>query len=159
MKIAYAKIISPTVISLSVPRSAVIDGELVVGTLPRDYLASIGWFPLNDTPRPEPEEGYQYERSYERQGDEIVAIWTKVQNPPPPPRTWTPLSIKRACAERWPALREALQEADIYEDFIMAKELREDDDAFRQGYDWAVETYGKETVDKVLADAYSGGLE
>ena len=152
----YAKILSATVISLNVPKSAIIDGALVVGTLPRDYLASIGWFPLVETPMPAPEEGYHYERSYELKGDEIMTIWTKVENPPPPPRTWTPLSIKRACRERWNALRDALQEADIYEDFIMAEELREDDEAFQRGYAWAVETYGQEVVDEVLDEAYKG---
>ncbi|MBR6734090.1 MAG: hypothetical protein IKL96_06795 [Kiritimatiellae bacterium] len=73
--------------------------------------------------------------------------------PKPPPRRWTPLSIKRACGDRWPAVRAALQAADIYEDFVMARELREDDAAFARGYAWAVGQYGAQTVDAVLAAA------
>ena len=69
--------------------------------------------------------------------------------------SWTPLSIKRACGERWPEVRAALEASDIYEDFVMAQELREDDEAFKTGYAWAVARYGKATVDAVLAAAES----
>lgn len=69
------------------------------------------------------------------------------------PRTWTPLAIKRACGDRWPAVRAALQAADIYEDFVMAQELRADDPAFRRGYEWACATYGTNMVDAVLEAA------
>ena len=68
-------------------------------------------------------------------------------------RSWTPLAIKRACGERWPEVKAALQSADIYEDFIMAQELREDDAAFAQGRAWAEAQYGAETVAAVLAAA------
>lgn len=155
----YAKLLSPTSVSFAVPKSAKIDGKMVMGTLPKDYLNSIGFYEFVEVPMPEPEEGYHYELRYEQQFDIIVEVWTKVVNPEPPPapvRCWTPLSIKRACKERWGALRDALQEADIYEDFIMAEELREDDEAFRRGYAWAVETYGQEVVDKVLDKAFKG---
>ncbi len=73
--------------------------------------------------------------------------------PKPPPRKWTPLSIKRACGDRWPTVKSALVAADIYEDFVMAQELREDDVAFKRGYMWAVSQYGAQTVDAVLAAA------
>jgi hypothetical protein len=82
--------------------------------------------------------------------------WAYDDAPPPPPRVWTPLSIKRACGERWSAVRAALEAAGIYEDFVMAQELREDDSAFQMGYQWAVTQYGKETVDAVLAAAEGG---
>jgi hypothetical protein len=76
-----------------------------------------------------------------------------IMAPRPPPRRWTPLSIKRACGDRWPTVKSALVAADIYEDFIMARELREDDAAFALGYAWAVGHYGAQTVDAVLAAA------
>ena len=72
-------------------------------------------------------------------------------------RSWTPLAIKRACGERWPEVKTALQAADIYEDFIMAQELREDDPAFLQGRAWAEAQYGAETVEAVLAAAGASG--
>lgn len=68
-------------------------------------------------------------------------------------RTWTPLSIKRACGEKWPVVKAALVDADLYEDFIMAQELREDDAAFQQGLAWAKAAYGEEVVEAVLSAA------
>ena len=68
-------------------------------------------------------------------------------------RTWSPLSIKRACGDRWPTVKAALVEADIYEDFIMAQELREDDPAFITGIAWAKSVYGEEAVEAVLTAA------
>ena len=74
----------------------------------------------------------------------------------PAPRTWTPLSIKRACGARWPAVKAALQDADIYEDFIMAEELREGDEAFERGRSRAIAQYGEEVVEGVLQAAMEG---
>lgn len=71
-------------------------------------------------------------------------------------RTWTPLSIKRACGDKWDAVKAALEQAKIYEDFIMAQELREDDEAFVKGITWAKQTYGEEAVEEVLEAAYEG---
>lgn len=68
-------------------------------------------------------------------------------------RTWTPLSIKRACGNKWTAVKEALMSVDIYEDFVMAQELREDDEAFQKGITWAKNTYGEEAVEAVLSAA------
>lgn len=70
-----------------------------------------------------------------------------------PVRTWTPLAIKRACGERWPAVKAALEAAGIYEDFVMAQELLENDPAFMQGVAWARQEYGDAAVDAVLDDA------
>lgn len=67
-----------------------------------------------------------------------------------PVRSWTPLAIKRACGDRWPALKAALEAAGIFEDFLMAQELLEDDPAFMQGVAWARQEYGDAAVDAVL---------
>lgn len=72
-----------------------------------------------------------------------------------PVRSWTPLSIKRACGSRWPEVKAALEAAGIYEDFIMAQVLKEGDDAFLRGITWARQTYGDQTVDAVLDAAYN----
>lgn len=42
----YAKIINEYTIDLDVPKKAVIDGSLVTGELPGDYLKSIGFYPF-----------------------------------------------------------------------------------------------------------------
>ena len=70
-------------------------------------------------------------------------------------RKWTPLSIKRACVEKWSEVKAALVAADLYEDFIMAQELREDDDDFKRGIAWACATYGEDTVETILLAASS----
>lgn len=74
----------------------------------------------------------------------------------PSVRTWTPLAIKRACGERWDEVKAALLQAGIFDEFVMAAEIREDDDAFKSGYAWAVQAYGQETVDAVLEAAEKG---
>lgn len=71
-------------------------------------------------------------------------------------RTWTPLALKRACGERWDEVKAALLQTGIFDEFVMAAEIREDDDAFKSGYAWAVQAYGQETVDAVLEAAEKG---
>ena len=71
----------------------------------------------------------------------------------PPVQTWTPLSIKRACGDKWPTVKAALEAEGISEDFVMAQELREDDPAFQQGLAWAKATYGDEAVRAILNEA------
>ena len=138
------------------PRAVRVGGAVVCNPTPAHYEAA-GYFPVVDE-RPTCEEGYHaVATGWETRDGSIHRIYDAVQDPPPPPRVWTPLSIKRACGERWATVKAALQQADIYEDFIMAQELREDDAAFLQGYNWAVAQYGAEVVDAVLAAAQEGG--
>lgn len=99
---------------------------------------------------------YAVATGWTRDGETWRRVYEVRANPPPPPRVWTPLAIKRACGDRWATVKAALQQADIYEDFIMAQELREDDAAFAQGYNWAVSEFGAEVVDAVLAAAEGG---
>ena len=137
------------------PRAVRVGGAVVCNPTPAQYEAA-GYLPVVDEP-PTCEEGYHaVATGWETRDGAIHRIYEAVQDPPPPPRVWTPLSIKRACGERWPAVRDALQTAGIYEDFIMAQELREDDAAFSQGYNWAVSEFGAEVVDAVLAAAEGG---
>lgn len=93
-----------------------------------DYNAK-GWY-KNAIEAPEPPEGMMVATTtYLLDGNEVVAQYT-YEDMPKPVREWTPLSIKRACGEKWPTVKTALQQADIYEDFIMAQVLKEDDEAF-----------------------------
>jgi hypothetical protein len=45
----YAKLITETAIDRNPPRRATIGGALVVGVLPADYLATLGYFPLDES--------------------------------------------------------------------------------------------------------------
>lgn len=99
----YARIISETRISTNPPREAVIDGAQVVGELPEAYLNSQGWYRLETTPAPEPQDGYHAEPRYAYDSDEtptrIVQSWVEVENPPPPPRVFSKLKLKMALAQ------------------------------------------------------------
>ena len=46
----HVRLISETSIDRNPPRSAVIDGAFVCGTLPEPYLNSRGWYRLVETP-------------------------------------------------------------------------------------------------------------
>lgn len=112
-----------------------------------------------DAPMPTPPEGKVVEYGGYELG-ESDKLWHKQwvldDAPPPPPRVWTPLAIKRACGERWCELRSALDALGVLDDFLLAQELREDDEAFARGRARAVETFGEEAVEAVLEEAAHG---
>ena len=128
-------------------------GQVVVGlhALTDAQRARCGWYRITPGTHPAAQSNEYWKVTGYAFGADGTATqqygrgWRKVKV-----RTWTPLAIKRACGERWPAVKAALEAADIYEDFVMAQELREDDVAFRQGYSWACATYGTNAVDRVL---------
>ena len=135
----------------------VIDGRQRLHPSP-EQAAALGAYPRNDTyyPTDDPPEGKMWQRAagYTVRDGRWCAKYEAVDIPPPPPRSWTPLSIKRACgSERWPILKSALEALGFYDEFLMAQEIREDDPSFAQGYEWAVAQFGKETVDEILASA------
>ena len=127
----YAHLISPTAISTNPPRSAVIDGAQVVGELPEPYLNSQGWYRLEETPAPEPREGYHAEPRYAYDNDEaptrIVQSWEVVQDPPPPPRVFSKLKLKGAIATAGllPAFKELLSGMEVAPGYT-AKEAFDD---------------------------------
>ena len=129
-----------------------------------DY-AQMGYLPVVETPPADPApDGYHYEprgwevhRAYDIADEDCIRrVWEIVADPPPPPRRWTPLSIKRACGEKWDEVWVALEQAGLFYDFIMATEIVETDAAFKRGYTWAVATYGEEAVEAILAAAGEG---
>jgi hypothetical protein len=131
-----------------------VDGRLVLHPTPAQ-AAQNGAYPRNDSaPAPTPPEG---KVAVPDSWDVADGAWVRTYRfEDAPPRRWTPLGVKRACGDRWPTVKSALVAADIYEDFIMARELREDDAAFALGYAWAVSQYDAQTVDAVLAAAQEG---
>ena len=132
----YAKLLSPTSISTSPPKSATIDGCLVIGRLPADYLASIGYYPLETTPEPQDVPGYHYETRYAYDDAEnptkVVQSWVSVENPPepePPPREFSKRKLYRAfkTAGIWEAVKTYMEQNDVWEDWEYATTLDEDD--------------------------------
>lgn len=129
----YARIISETKIDTNAPRSAVIDGSTVCGQLPEDYLNSIGWYRLEETPAPEPREGYHFEARYAYDSAEaptrVVRSWAEVQDPPPPPRSLSKRKLYRALGAVgiWKGAKSYMESAGCWEDWQYATTLDEDD--------------------------------
>lgn len=129
----YARIISETRIDTNAPRSAVIDGSTVCGQLPEDYLNSIGWYRLEETPAPEPRDGYHFEARYAYDSAEaptrVVRSWAEVQDPPPPPRSLSKRKLYRAlgAAGIWEGAKSYMEGAGVWEDWQFATTLDEDD--------------------------------
>jgi hypothetical protein len=129
----YAKLISETKIDTNAPRSAVIDGSTVCGQLPEDYLNSIGWYRLEETPAPEPREGYHFEPRYAYDSAEaptrVVRSWAEVQNPPPPPRSLSKVKLMRALKARslWLPVKAFIEASEDYADeWALSTTLDED---------------------------------
>ena len=162
----YAKLLSETSIDRSPPRSAVIDGAFVCGTLPRDYLATLGYYPLRETPAPAPAEGCHVEPRYALDGGEIVQSWAQVENPPPPPRTFSKIKLKGAIAEaglldEFKAMLETIEVKPGYtaaEAFADAVTLDEDHPDFKDAVALAQRELGipQELIDRILAASVAG---
>lgn len=118
----YARLISETKIDTNAPRSAVIDGSTVCGLLPEDYLNSIGWYRLEETPMPEPRDGYHFEARYAYDSAEaptrVVRSWAEVQDPPPPPRSLSKVKLMRALKARelWFPVKSFIEASEDYSD-------------------------------------------
>jgi hypothetical protein len=129
----YAKLIRETRIDTNAPRSAVIDGSTVCGQLPEDYLNSIGWYRLKETPAPEPRDGYHFEARYAYDSAEaptcVVRSWAEVQDPPPPPRSLSKRRLYRAlsAAGIWEPVKAYMESVGAWTDFDLATTLDEDD--------------------------------
>lgn len=135
----YAKLISETAIDRNPPRSAVIDGRTVCGRLPADYLATLGYYPLVETPAPPPEEGCHVEPRYACDDAEdpsaVVQSWAQVADPPPPPRVFSKMKVVLALREMgvWPQVKAWIEAQDLYDVYLAAQDFREDDPYFAQG--------------------------
>lgn len=131
----YAKLLSETSIDKNPPRSAVIDGAFVCGTLPREYLATLGYYPLVETPAPDPATGCHVEPRYALEGGEVVQSWAQVENPPPGPRVFSKLKIVSAlmAANLWDQAKAYIEGAGLYDLYLAAVTFREDNPYFAQG--------------------------
>lgn len=118
-----------------------------------DY-AQMGWLPLVDSVMPTPPEGKHWERNGKIYSFEDGYAWDYelVDNPPPPPRRWSSLAIKRVLDPRgsWDQIKGLLEAAGVYDDFLMADYIAEDDEAFLAARAEAVKLYGEETVAAIL---------
>lgn len=131
MKNPYAKFVSETAIDRNLPRSAAWEGSTVCGditTIP-GLPESLGFLPFDETPAPEPREGYHEEARYAVADGRIVQSWVEVANPPPPPRVFSKRKLYRAlsAAEVWAPAKSYMEQAGCWEDWEYATTLDEDD--------------------------------
>lgn len=131
MKNPYAKFVSETAIDRNLPRSAAWEGSTVCGditTIP-GLPESLGFLPFDETPMPEPREGYHEEARYTETDGRIVQSWVEVANPPPPPRVFSKRKLYRAlsASEVWAPAKAYMEQAGCWEDWEYATTLDEDD--------------------------------
>ena len=99
------------------------------------------------------QEGYHYEpRGWEAQEGAIRRVYVEAADPPPAPRRWSSLAIKRVLESRgsWAEVKAMLEAAGVFYDFLMADYIAEDDEAFVAARAEAVKLYGEETVAAIL---------
>ena len=143
-----------------------INGRKVYG--PKAVHCKIaGYLPLSPDWPVDPPDGKHFERTdkIERDGDGYKWVYALVDNPPPPPRRWTRLSIKTALATAGmlDAARQFLSASEIATGY-MAWEALTDCDYIEEGFggadawnallDGAAQALGKtrEEIDAFLAD-------
>lgn len=159
----YAKLISETQIDRNAPRRAEINGRAVTGELPEDYLATLGFYPLDETPMPEARDGWHYEARYALTCSRIVQSWVEVENPPAPPRTFSKYKLKLAIADagllsQFEALLSSVEVRPGYSGaaaFADAVTLDEDNLKFAEAVAAVKQTFGltDEQVEAILASS------
>ena len=126
----YAKILSATLIDTNPPKSAIIGEKFIVGKLPADYLASIGYYPLIEETMPEADEGCHIEARYRHENGNTVKGWIQVENPvvAPMPRSLSKVKLYRALrdAGMWDTVKSYMEENDVWEEFSLSTTLDED---------------------------------
>jgi hypothetical protein len=118
------------------PDVLVINGRKVYN--PKAVHCKIaGYLPLSPDYPVDPPEGKHYERTdkIERDGDGYKWVYMLADNPPPPPRRWTRLSIKTALAKAGmlDAARQFLSASEIATGYT-AWEALTDCDYIEEGY-------------------------
>lgn len=161
----YAKLLSETSIDKSPPRSAVIDGAFVCGTLPEPYLNSRGWYRLVETPMPTARDGYHYEFRYayddESAPTAILKNWIEVENPPDPPRSLSKVKLMRALKERqlWAAVKAFIQSSEsLADEWELSTTLDEDHELVKNAVGALQSRLGipEQTIKEILAESVAG---
>ena len=136
------------------PRYAIeVNGRRVYNPKDKHYRLAGYQSVVETAPSVPAQEGYYYEpRGWEERDGAIRRVYVEVENPPPAPRRWSSLAIKRVLEARgsWAEVKAMLEAANAYDDFLMADYIAEDDNAFVAARAEAVKLYGEETVAAIL---------
>ena len=132
---AYAKFISETEIDRNPPRSATIDGCLVTGILPREYLATLGYIPFADTPMPdtEPTAGNHWEERFSIVSGVICNTWVEAPDVAPV-RSISKRKLMNVlkAVNLWTPIKGYMEQNDLWDDFAMATTLDDNDPLLTQ---------------------------
>lgn len=133
----YAKFISETSVDLNPPRSATINGRVVTGELPADYLATLDFLPFSEEPFPSEDapEGKHWEARYATDGATVTESWIAVENLPPAPRVFSKLKCVAALMEAgvWHEVKVYIEGAGLYDLYLAAQDFKEDNPYFVSG--------------------------
>ena len=145
------------------PDALVIDGRTILAPKAAHY-ARAGYLPLSPDYPVDPPEGKHYERTGKIEPDgagDYRWAYTLVDDPPPPPRTFSKLKLYAAlsAANLWDALK-AWLEAQTYEGmnaweaFSLAQELTEDHTMFAKWFSAAKTALGVDdaTAEELLSE-------
>lgn len=126
----YAKLLSATAIDRNVPRQGRdANGRMIVGQLPASVLATMDFFPLDETPAPEPPSGCHMEARYALAEGRIAQTWAAVEDPPPPPRSLSKRKLHDAldALGLWTPVQEYMEATGKWLIFSLSTTLDEDD--------------------------------
>lgn len=138
----------------------VIDGRQRLHPSPAQ-AAALGAYPRNDTyyPTDDPPEGKMWRRTvgWTVRDGSWCANFEAVDIPPPPPRTFSKLRIVAALMDAgvWAQAKELIEQAGLYDLFLVAQDFAEDNEFFERGKSTLQTALGwtDEQVDAVLAAA------
>ena len=156
----YAKLLSATAIDRNVPRQGRdANGRMIVGQLPASVLATMDFFPLDETPAPEPPApGMHWEARYALAEGRIAQTWAAVEDPPPPPRSLSKVRLMRALKARdlWAPVKGFIQSNETFADeWELSTTLDEDHELVKNAVG-ALRTQleiPEQTIEEILAES------
>lgn len=138
------------------PRAVRIGGAVVCNPTDAQYEQAGYKRVVDERPSQPAPNGYHYEaQGWAELGGVIQRVYAAIQDPAPPPRTFSKLRIVAALttAGVWDAVKQLLIERSLYDLFLAAQDFREDNEFFEQGRT-ALQTalgWTDEQVEAVLA--------
>lgn len=140
------------------PRAIRIGDAMVCNPTDAQYEQA-GYLPVVDERPSQPApNGYHYEaQGWTERGGVIQRVYAAIQDPPPPPRTFSKLRIVAALMEAkvWDTVKQYIIDHDLYDLYLAAQEFAEDNQYFTQGEAQLQSALGwtDEQVEAVLAAA------
>ena len=148
------------------PDTVTVGGRKVYNPQAVHYRIA-GYLPvIYEMPETPPAEGWHYEpRGWELRPDSsapsgVYRVYVEVQDPPPPPRTFSKLKCVAALTSAgvWTQVKAYIEQAGLYDLYLAAQDFREDNEYFTQGRAALQSALGwsDEQVETILAASVAG---